>query len=241
MVKKPTVDISIPVYYKDASHLPLHIQQQLDFFSKALFRYDWKIIITNNGPKKDALSVAQQLSKKYPRVQFADIDNPGRGWSLSSTWYSSKADIVMYMDSDLATNLKSVASMLDLLASDRCDIAIGSRYVEGAKTRRTFHRNLLSKVYNLMLYYLLGLKVLDAQCGFKAVNKRVVQNILPFIKDCIWFWESEMLYYAYKKGYKIKEVPVHWTENPKSGVNLIKIIPTFMKNVLRLRFSRLPL
>ncbi len=238
MVKKPTVEIMIPVYYKDASHLPLHIRQQLDFFSQALSRYDWKLIITNNGPKKDALYVAQQLSKKYPRVQFADIDNPGRGWSLSSTWYASNADIVMYMDADLATNLKSVASMLDLLASDRCDIAIGSRYVEGAKTRRTFHRNLLSKTYNLMLYYILGIKVFDAQCGFKALKQSVAKELIPLTKDRKFFFDTELLYYAEKKGYRIAKIPVQWEEQKETSVQIISVVLDYIKNILRLLFFK---
>lgn len=238
MAKKLCVDILIPVYYKEAHILSQRVKQQLDYFSRALSRYDWKIIIANNGPRKDALKVAKQLAKRYPAVTFTDIDQPGRGWSLSQTWYNSKADIVMYMDADLATNLHSVPQMLDLLASNACDIAIGSRYAPGAQTHRTFHRNLLSKTYNWMLYFILGLKVLDAQCGFKGLKQSVARQLIPFTKDRKFFFDTELLYYAEKKGYRIAKIPVQWEEQKETSVQIISVVLDYIKNILRLLFTR---
>ncbi len=238
MAKKTKVDIIIPVYYKESSHLEHRIKQQLAFFKKHLNNYDWKIVIANNGPKKDALSAAKSLSKKYKEVECSDIDNPGRGWSLSTAWFNSKADIVMYMDADLATNLESVVIMLNLLMSGSCDIAIGSRYVKGAHAKRTLNRYMLSKGYNLMLNYILGLKVLDAQCGFKGLKKEVARSIIPLTKDRKWFFDTELLYRAQQHGYRIKEIPVEWREQKETSVQILSVIADYIKNIGRLLFSK---
>lgn len=238
MAKKTKVDIIIPVYYKESSHLEHRIKQQLAFFKKRLNKYDWKIVIANNGPKKDALYAAKSLSKKYKEVKYSDIDNPGRGWSLSTTWFNSKADIIMYMDADLATNLESVVIMLNLLVSDSCDIAIGSRYVKGANAKRTLNRYMLSKGYNLMLNHILGLKVLDAQCGFKGLKKEVARSIIPLTRDRKWFFDTELLYRAQQHGYRIKEIPVEWQEQKETSVQILSVIADYIKNIGRLLFSK---
>lgn len=238
MAKKPSVDIVIPVYYKEAQNLAERIEEQHAFFSKELSDYDWQIIIANNGPKKDALEVAKELEKKYSRVTHSDIDNIGRGWSLTETWGKSTSDIVMYMDADLATNLKSVKAMLALLSADGCDVAIGSRYAGGAETKRTFHRNFVSKTYNFMLRCLLGLKVLDSQCGFKGVKRTVVQHLIPLTKDRKFFFDTELLYFAEKKGYRVVEIPVKWEEQEETSVQVISVSIDYIKNILRLLFSK---
>ncbi len=238
MAKKPVVDIVIPVYYKEASHLEQRVQQQVEFFKKHLTEYSWKIVIANNGPRKDAVNVAKDLGKKYKQVAYSDINNPGRGWSLSTTWLNSNADIVMYMDADLATNLNSVPTMLDLLRDGKCDVAIGSRYVQGADARRTQSRYLLSKGYNIMLRYVLGLRVLDAQCGFKGIKKSVAEKLIPLTKDRRWFFDTELLYVAQRCGFHIIEIPVEWEEQEETSVQIVSVIADYVKNILRLLITR---
>lgn len=239
MKENKKVDIVVPVYYKEAPHLEHHIKQQREYFAKNLKGYRWTIVIANNGPRKDAVEIARQLSKKYKHVRYEDVNNPGRGWSLSTSWQKSNADVVMYMDADLATNLAAVPIMLKLLFSNASDVTIGSRYMQGAHARRTLQRYILSKVYNLMLQYILKLRVHDAQCGFKGIKKSVARKIIPLTKDRKWFFDTELLYYAQKKGFKIVEVPVRWEEQKETSVQIISVTINYIKNILRLRFSRI--
>src|SRR3989338_2128968 len=98
--KKPTVDIVIPVYYKEAETLATRIEQQINYYTKQLKNYHWKIVIANNGPKKDVIPVVKKLMKKNPSLAYTDIDTPGRGIALRHTWLNSSADFLMYMDAD---------------------------------------------------------------------------------------------------------------------------------------------
>jgi len=87
---------------------------------------------------------------------------------------------------------------------DKCDIAIGYK-----KPRRdSFHRLFFSKGYNFLIGVLFGLWLRDIDSGFRVVNKRVIDDIIDdstTLKECI---NSEITIRAFKKGYKICEVPV---------------------------------
>jgi hypothetical protein len=79
-------------------------------------------------------------------------------------------------------------------------------------------------------------KFTDAQCGFKAVTRDVIDKIVPLVKDQEWFFDTELLVLAEKYGRKIKNIPVTWIEDDDSRV---KIIPTAwedIKGVFRLRW-----
>ena len=235
---KQKVDIVIPVYYKEAGQLKERVEKQIEFFKKNLNKYEWRIVIANNGPRKDALEVAEIMSKNSKYISYSDIDSPGRGWSLAKVWQESKADLVMYMDADLATNLKSVPTMLDMLSAHECDLVIGSRYVPGADVNRTANRYILSRGYNIMLNLILGLKIKDAQCGFKGARIEAIKDIIPHTKDRKWFFDTEIIYQAQKRGYKTSEIPVEWQEQEETSVQIISVVLNYIKNIFRLLFGR---
>ena len=236
---KKTVDIVIPTYYKEAGSIGKRLHEQIQYYNHTLKNYAWRIVVANNGPKKDVIPVVQEVMKKNKQVTYTDIDTPGRGIALRHTWLNSKADLLVYMDADLATSLDSLVPMLDMLSSE-ADIVIGSRYVPGANVRRTFSRLLLSRVYNLLLRIFLNLDIADSQCGFKGIKKEVAKVVIPLIKDQWWFFDTEMLYVGKKLGFIVREIPVKWYEQEETSVQLIRVSLDYIKNILRLRFSPPP-
>jgi len=79
-------------------------------------------------------------------------------------------------------------------------------------------------------------------CGFKAVNQKVIKNILPQVKNNTWFFDSELVYLAEKNGYKIKEIPVKWAEprvgDDKSRVSVFKVSWQYWREAWRLRSQK---
>jgi len=75
----------------------------------------------------------------------------------------------------------------------------------------------------------------DAQCGFKAVSRRAVETIVPYIEDQSWFFDTELLVLAEKQGYPIKDIPVVWVEDDDSRVKILKTGWEDIKGVFRLR------
>ena len=145
--------------------------------------------------------------------------------AVKQVWKESNADFCSYMDLDLSTDLKHLPRLLDALQQGY-DIAIGSRLATGAQVEgRTMIREITSRTLNfLFIQMFFHTHFTDAQCGFKAVTREVVKELIPQIVDNGWFFDGELLIVGEKSGYKIYEEPVHWVDNPGSTVQLISTI-----------------
>lgn len=240
-MKKYSVDIAIPVYFGNIKELGWSIKNQVEFYKKHLKDFKWTIVIAINGKNSEKIiAKSRKLSKKYKNVKYIYTPLIGKGAGVMEAWKNSKADIMAYMDVDLATNLHAVRNLFNQIIKGY-DISTGSRYHPLSVVKRNLWRKITS-----MGYYVFFTKLLmrgtyrDAQCGFKAVNKEIIHNILPLIKDHNWFFESEMMYLAFKKGYKIKEIPVIWKETWDSTIhNLWNVVREFFKKSLELRFRKI--
>lgn len=233
-MKKRTVEITIPVY-NEQIELEKHIEILHSYCQKNLSDYDWHITIADNASSDNTPIIAAMLSKKYPRISHFRLEQKGRGRAVKRVWSEEQADFSAYMDLDLSTDLSHLPKLLESLQNGY-DIAIGSRLAKGAKVEgRSFLREIISRALNFFFIQIFfHTHFTDAQCGFKAVKKEVVDNLIPFILDNDWFFDGELLIVGEKGGYKIYEEPVRWVDNPGSTVRLYATITGDIKVMLRL-------
>jgi glycosyltransferase involved in cell wall biosynthesis len=238
----PRVDIVIPVYNEQAA-LGRSIDR-LHAFLSAGFPYDWRIVIADNASADDTLGIARGLAGSLDRVSVVHLDEKGRGRALRATWLSSDADIVAYMDVDLSTDLQALSPLLAALASGHSAVAIGTRLAGRGRMPRVTRgakREFISRTYNRILHLVLGARFSDAQCGFKALRADVARELLPGIEDPGWFFDTELLIAAQRRGLRIHEVAVDWVDDSDSRVDIIPTALADLRGVLRLRFdSALP-
>ena len=167
-----------------------------------------------------------------------DLDRKGRGRAVKHAWRKGNYDYLAYMDIDLSTDLKHLPPILHALERG-FDIAIGSRNTRGARVYgRSLLRSVTSKGYITLIKLFFWVTFTDAQCGFKAVTRRVVHDLLPYIKDNEWFFDSELLIIGEKSGYRIYEEPVTWIDNPGSTVRVMKTAFGDLKGLGRLFIGR---
>jgi hypothetical protein len=175
------------------------------------------------------------LTKIDPRILYFRLEQKGRGRAVKRARSHSKSDICVDMDWDLSTDLIHLPKIISVLENGY-DIAIGSRLSRGARIEgRTILRELISRALNFFfIRFFFNTHFTDAQCGFKAVTKKVIENLIPKVKDNEWFFDGELLIIAEKSGYKIYEEPVHWIDNPGSTVRLISTIWGDLLSIFRL-------
>jgi glycosyltransferase involved in cell wall biosynthesis len=231
----PLVEIVIPVY-NEAAALEASIRRLHRFLSHD-FLYRWQITIADNASTDATLFIARELSHELPYVGVLHLAEKGRGRALRTAWALSDADVVCYMDVDLSTDLKALEPLVAALASGHSDIAIGSRLAAGARVTRGPKRELISRGYNAILKTALQAKFSDAQCGFKAVRADVARQLLPQIVDNGWFFDTELLILAQRRGLRIHEVAVDWVDDPDSRVDIARTAIEDLKGVARLRFA----
>ncbi|MDZ7729121.1 MAG: glycosyltransferase [Dehalococcoidia bacterium] len=202
-------------------------------------RFDWRLVIADNGSTDGTGELANQLQDEYQQVQALVLPVRGRGLALREAWLQSDADIVSYMDVDLSTDIEHLPRLVAMVADDGCDIAIGSRLARGSSTRRGFKREVTSRVYIAMVRLTFpGLKVSDAQCGFKALSRRVVDELVPRVENRMWFFDTELLVLAHRAGMAICEMPVRWQEDRDTKVKIVGTAIEDIRGLARMRLRR---
>ncbi|HLC47076.1 MAG TPA: dolichyl-phosphate beta-glucosyltransferase [Candidatus Nanoarchaeia archaeon] len=231
-----TLQVVIPVYNEEAA-LEQSVEKLRGFLAEYLGRYSWKIVIANNASTDSTLEIAKRLSKRYKDVTYLHLDQKGRGRALRKAWTETTSDIVSYMDVDLSTDLEAFSVMIDALAFRGYDVATGSRLMSGSRTKRGIKREILSRGYNLIVRTILGTRITDVQCGFKAATNKAARELAPLIKDNKWFFDTELLIVAERKGYRIFETPVTWDESLHSTVRIFRTVYDYLCDVSRLRYE----
>jgi glycosyltransferase involved in cell wall biosynthesis len=227
-----TVDVMVPVYNEEAV-LARSISTLRDFLREHL-PCSWQIVVVDNGSIDGTLAVAQSLSEQYEDVKYVPIEQKGRGRALRESWLASSADIVSYMDVDLSTRLDAFPELVRSL--DEYDIAIGSRLMAGSRVGRSLKREITSRSYNMLIKLMFWPSFSDAQCGFKAAKREVVQDVVPMTRDNEWFFDTELLLLAERKGYRVGQIPVEWVEDADTRVRIVKTALQDIRGLLRLRF-----
>lgn len=235
--KKPSVNIVIPVYNEE-DELSASVGTLRDYLRDNLKDFVWHITVADNASKDKTLAIAQSLSKKFPEVSCIHLPQKGRGRAVKYVWNKDRADIEVYMDVDLSTDLKHLPPLVRSLTRGY-DIAIGTRNAHGSRVYgRSLLRTITSKTYILLIKLFFWVHFSDAQCGFKAVTRKVIRDVIPKIKDNAWFFDTELLVIAEKTGYRIYEEHVTWIDNPGSTVRVLKTAQGDLEGLWRLFKTR---
>ena len=232
----PVIDVVVPVYNEERDLGPSI--RKLHEFLRTRFPFSSVITIADNASRDGTLALAQQLTTELPGVRVLHLDQKGRGRALRQAWSKSEAEVVAYMDVDLSTDLKALLPLVAPIVSGHSDLATGSRLAHGSRTKRGPKREFISRSYMLILRLLLGAGFTDAQCGFKAVRASVARDLVNVVLDNTWFFDTELLVLAQRRGLRLHEVPVDWTDDPDSRVAIVRTALDDLKGVWRMRFGR---
>jgi len=102
------------------------------------------------------------------------------------------------------------------------------------RLRSSLNREIISRIYNVFIKAVLFTRFSDAQCGFKAISRKAVEQIIPQVADQSWFFDTELLVLAERTGLRIHEVPVDWVDDPDSRVDIVSTATADLRGVARL-------
>ena len=201
------------------------------------------LIVDDNSPDKTG-EVAETIAKDWPNGRLKVLHRPGKA-GLGSAYregfdYALKhgADFIIQMDADFSHDPRFLADLIHKMGT--CDVAIGSRYIQGISiVGWDFRRLLLSKLANFYVRIVTGLPVSDATSGFKCICRKVLESIgICNIHSNGYAFQVETIYRAYKKGFTIAEVHIIFTER-RGGSSKMgkKVIFEALWRVPWLRFS----
>jgi glycosyltransferase involved in cell wall biosynthesis len=227
------VDVVLPVYNEE--HVLERSVRTLNVFLQDNLAHEWRILIADNGSKDGTQEIGKKLAAELANVELLHIPEAGRGRALTRAWLDSDADVLTYMDIDLSTDLGAFPKLVSAVAERGFDVAAGSRLSGESETTRSLKREVLSRGFVFIINTLMGTKLRDTQCGFKAIRRECAQKLLPLVQDTGWFWDTELLLLAAKGGWRVTFVPVRWLEDTDSRVKIASTVSKDLKGLLRMR------
>jgi glycosyltransferase AglD len=189
---------------------------------------DWgfrtTLIVAEDGSTDGTKELLGSLSTEYSDlVVLSDTERRGRGYALRRAWDHRSADVFAFADADLPAGTDAIRRTI-LAAANGADIVTSSRYVHGAVTRRPPLREWFSRSYNALVRNLFQDSVYDHQCGVKAFSRKAVSALLEFTREDSWFWDTEVFVVGRRRGLRVKELPVHWTETRYTRTSIPRLV-----------------
>jgi dolichol-phosphate mannosyltransferase len=173
------------------------------------------LVVDDNSPDQTGKIVAE-LAEKDSRIHI--IHRAGK-MGLGTAYIegfryalANGAEYIFQMDADHSHDPKFLEDML--VAIKECDLVLGSRYINGVRVSNwPFRRLLLSKLANLYVQFIAKLPFEDSTGGFKCFRRRVLEAFdLDIIRSDGYSFQIEMTYWAFKLGFRIKEIPIVFLE-----------------------------
>lgn len=220
-VPNKEISILLPAY-NEAAQIEKCVQEveaAVKSFSKS-----YEIIVSEDGSTDGTNVIVAKMAKTNPNlVLLHSTSRLGKGKGIKNALSKSKGKFITFMDVDLATDLKCLPQLLQVV-KENGGMAIGSRHIEGSRVQRRISRTMFSLAYNFAVRLLFLDGVHDHQCGFKTMSREVAEAVLNGSQSDGYFFDTEMIVRCKKLGFPVVEVAVQWSERDKgaSKVNPVR-------------------
>ena len=202
--------------YNEAQRLPATVAATVAY----LERKPWssRVVVVDNGSSDDTARVTRSITDPCARVPVDVIGcaRPGKGAAVRRGLLTSESRFVGFFDADLATPVETLAATIALLENGAAAV-VASRYAPGSTLlrRQPVGRRLGGAVFRRMTHTLVP-GVRDTQCGFKFFDRDAVSRALAQCRTTGFAFDVELLRRILADGGSIAEIPVAWTDDPRS-------------------------
>ncbi|MEA2003527.1 MAG: glycosyltransferase [archaeon] len=211
------ISVIVPVY-KDDARLKNNLPKIRKYLEKNFTRFE--IILALDPPAGNVEKIARNI---YPKTKV--IINPkrkGKGYSVKEGMLKAGFDPVLFMDIDLSTPVQYIETLMPHLKDSHIVIASRNMPESKIKKRQPGLRNILGKIYPYMVRMMVIDDIKDTQCGFKLFRKEAIEPVFSKQRINGFAFDTEILFIAKKHGYKIKEIPVEWSNSTGSKLHILK-------------------
>lgn len=233
----PFVDLSIvvPAYNEEHRIAPTLARLSAHLSSQAM---SWEIVVVDDGSRDATCAVVEAAMARIPNLRLVrQTPNRGKGAAVRLGMLEARGQIRVMSDADGSMPPEQLPRLLAPILACTADIAIGSRYAEGAQSniKQPWYRIAWSRLANLVIQRSLVPGVRDTQCGFKAFTAETARALFGVGRIDGWAFDLEILALARRTGFAIAEVGVEWTDDRRSRVNPLRDMWKVMREALTIR------
>jgi dolichyl-phosphate beta-glucosyltransferase len=221
--------------YNEQGRIETSLKNIVDYMQGAGFGFE--VIVVDDGSRDRTAEVVARIAREDPRVRLVqNRRNAGKGSAVRNGVRSSSGDVVLFSDADLSTPIEEFEKLLPWVASS--DLVIASRSLPDSNVlvHQPFYRELMGRIYNLLVRTLVIRGLIDTQCGFKLMSRRAADAIFRRQRINSFSFDVEMILIARKLGYAVKEVPVRWINSRASKVHPVLDSAQMLLDLFRIKF-----
>ncbi|MBN8587671.1 MAG: polyprenol monophosphomannose synthase [Rhodothermia bacterium] len=192
---------------------------------------DFAVLVVDDGSPDGTATLVKELQKEHSERIFLLERSGKQGLGtayLAGFQFALKRDFdcICEMDADFSHNPADLSRLVEAVRTDQCDLAIGSRYIGGIRIINwPLIRLIISYGASIYTRTITRMPIKDATAGFKCFSRKVLENInLDRVKSNGYSFQIEMHYRTWKAGFRIKEVPVIFTERSEGLSKMSKAI-----------------
>ena len=219
-VRSPVdLEVVIPAF-NESSRLPGTLRAMVDFLT--VHPWDARVVVVDNGSWDDTAAVVRRFRSNQVDVVAVGCARPGKGSAVMRGLQTSAARLVGFTDADLSTPLDTLAEAIVALDAGAV-AAIASRHAPGSRLAgaQPVARRAGGRVFRSLAGTLVP-GVYDTQCGFKFFNRVAVLSALARCRSTGFAFDVELLREMHRDGGRIVEVPVVWSDDPRSTLRPLR-------------------
>ncbi len=221
--------------YNEAPHLRESFAEIRDTLEHAGSSFE--VVFVDDHSRDATPQVLDEIVATHPRLDLRVIRhdrNRGRGATVTDGFRAARGEIAGYLDVDLEVHCRYIPSLVRAIERG-ADVATVRRIY--AFQLRSLDRYFMSRGYSLLVRQLLGVRFRDTETGYKFFRRETVLPVLDEIEDAGWFWDTEFMVRAARRGLTIVEVPGAYIrrEDKASTVRGVRDSVRYFAALLRFR------
>src|ERR1700730_1330109 len=223
-MNSPTLDLSIVIpAYNEHDRLPQTLDRIFSYLHAQL--YQAEVIVVDDGSSDRTSEIVSTCGQKYPGLRLlSNTENRGKGFSVRHGMLEARGEIALFTDADLSTPIQEADKLLAALRQNGFDAAIGSRALDRSliEVHQSAFREQAGTLFNQLVRQIAGIEFSDTQCGFKALRRERTRIIFEQQQIERFGFDPEILFLAKRHGLRVAEIPVRWSHDSGTKVNVVE-------------------
>ncbi len=211
------LSVIIPAYNEE-KHIKKTVESIHSYLSSR--NVDHEIIVATDGSKDSTNDIVRSMIASIPNLNLLDyVHNRGKGYAVRQAMLKASGDYRLFTDADNSTTIDHIEKMMPYFKEGYGVVigSIGLKESSVSEGSEPFYRSLFGKMGNLFIQIMVVPGIHDTQRGFKILTAEAANKIFSKMTVDRWGFDIELLALARKFGFKIKEVPIRWHNDPNTA------------------------